>query len=612
MYEYQSFDNMYDEFLNIVNYAIFMCVPAKTVSLGPKDPYYITPYVKSLLIKRRKLRRSGRMLEADRLAEKINLVIADEQQKLLTDCSKSNPKDLWDRVNQCRKNTSQCQNDCVKLNADQFNEYFASISTSSDYKRSLILNSIRSFDENYRDQFYEFEIERLLRNLKNTSPGNDAIPCWVFKLCSYELAGIITYIINLSFKTGSVPTNWLTSVVTPIPKCKNPTISDFRPISVTPILSRMTEKLLVKTWIKPCLHDQELNDQFAYKNTGSTTCAAIKLIEHITASLDKGNEYVRCIFIDFSKAFDTIDHGVLISKLNNLEIPQNIKNWVIHFLTGRSQMVKYNSSFSKKIETNRGIVQGSAIGPYLYLILQTDLKTLGGSNFIVKYADDTILGIPSNSDVYADQEIENTLSWATVNKLTLNYLKTKEMVISKTKPSLNYLSTFDYIEIVDCFKYLGILIDNKLCFTSHVDHILSICNQRLYLLKTLKLQGLAVDCLECIFDSLIISKVLYCLPAWGGFLKECDTTRINALFKRAKRNGYTRTLYDFRGLLDYTDKILFNKMINNETHCLHHMLPTRRNLANSLRNRGHCLSLPKCNSNLYKNSFLNRSLFNFF
>jgi len=267
---------------------------------------------------------------------------------------------------------------------------------------------------------------------------------------------------------------------------------------------------------------------------------------------------------------------------------------------------------SGKVEINRGIVQGSAIGPYLYLIFQTDFKTLGHKNFIVKYADDTILGIPSNSDIDARQEFEHTLSLAKENKLQINQLKTKEMIFSKPKPIFNYFQTFDDIELVSKFKYLGILIDNKLNFSNHITNILTICSQRLYLMRNLKLQGLNIDCLECIFDSLIVSKILYCLPAWGGFLKETDISRINSLFKRAKRNGYTRSIYDFRGLLNHSDKTLFDKINNNnKTHCLHHLLSGKRNLLSSLRTRGHDLILPQYRTSLFRNSFIIRSLYCF-
>jgi hypothetical protein len=104
--------------------------------------------------------------------------------------------------------------------------------------------------------------------MKNTSPGYDNIPCWVFKTCSYELAGVIAFIINYSIRSGVVPSTWLTAIVTPVLKVSNPkNLSDFRPISVTPVLSRLTEKLIVRNWLRSALSEIDLSDQFAFRPT---------------------------------------------------------------------------------------------------------------------------------------------------------------------------------------------------------------------------------------------------------------------------------------------------------------------------------------------------------
>jgi hypothetical protein len=131
-----------------------------------------------------------------------------------------------------------------------------------------------------QDKISVYEAERLLRHLKNTAPGNDNIPVWVFKSCSLELAEVLAHIINSSFSSGVIPSSWRTSIITPISKVSNPNnLTDFRPISVTPILSRLTEKLLVQKWLKPALPIEAHRDQYAYKQTGSTNCALIRCMD---------------------------------------------------------------------------------------------------------------------------------------------------------------------------------------------------------------------------------------------------------------------------------------------------------------------------------------------
>ena len=118
-----------------------------------------------------------------------------------------------------------------------------------------------------------------------------------------------------------------------------------------------------------------ISDQFAYRPTGSTNSALVFLMHHVTKMLEN-NAYVRCLMIDFSKAFDVIDHCLLLSKILKLSLPPNIFNWLISFLTNRFIVLKSGGFFSLPKQINRSIVQGSRLGPYLYIIFAGDLKLL--------------------------------------------------------------------------------------------------------------------------------------------------------------------------------------------------------------------------------------------
>jgi Reverse transcriptase (RNA-dependent DNA polymerase) len=168
---------------------------------------------------------------------------------------------------------------------------------------------------------------------------------FVLKTCSYELAGVIAFIINFSFRTGTVPATWLTAIVTPVTKSFKPQrFTDFRPISVTPALSRLAEKLFVCYWLRPALSTLDMQDQFAYRPTGSTNYAMINCVEYVSRMLEC-NSNVRCILIDFSKAFDKVNHAIVINTLNSLNILAPTKKWVISFLTGRSQITRIQAVF---------------------------------------------------------------------------------------------------------------------------------------------------------------------------------------------------------------------------------------------------------------------------
>lgn len=613
LYDIVSLDELYDTFVTTVKYCIRQCIPTKTVTLRQSEPYYITPLVKSLLRERNKFRRKGRLPEAEKVGDRINKIIHDLQQTRLGQLSSSNTSKLWKAVRSVSGKVGCPQIDTV-LNQpiDGINQFFANISTTNEYNSDLIESQINNIavSQISSDEISPFIIEKLLRTMKNTAAGYDEINSWVFKSCSYELAEITAYIINRSIVTGQVPSNWLKAIVTPVPKVSNPkSIAEFRPISVTPILSRVTEKLIVSRWLKPAMPPDTLRNQFAYKPTGSTSCALIQMIHHITEAFNRGNNYVRVLIIDFSKAFDTVDHLIIIRKINELDMPPNIKNWLISFLRNRSQITKINGTHSNCAKINRGVVQGSALGPFLFLLLLSDLDALSLLNLYVKYADDLFIIVPEHSDTELNSEFINVKNFALLKKLMINFVKTKELIFWRTIPDNNILQCLTEIELITDCKLLGIQIDNRLLFDKHMSSILSACSQRFYLLKLLKNQGMSISCLSNIFNSIIVGKIEYCLSAWGGFLKEAHIDKVNSLFRKAKRYGYTDTIYDIRGLLMHFDNSLFDKMRTNENHCLRHLLPDPQENDRNFRTRGHCYPLPLCTAGVFRKSFLPRVLY---
>jgi hypothetical protein len=177
------------------------------------------------------------------------------------------------------------------------------------------------------------------------------------------LSTVVKLVKNIvcTLRSGTVPSQWLTAVITPVPKISAPsTLSDFRPISVTPILCRTVEKLVVSRWLRPAITQDLISDQFAFRPTGSTTCALVFFMHHVTRMLET-NAYVRCLLVDFSKAFDRVDHVVLAEKLSKLKLPSYVLNWLISFLTGRSHTTKNNCAESRPLPINLSIVKALAL-----------------------------------------------------------------------------------------------------------------------------------------------------------------------------------------------------------------------------------------------------------
>lgn len=605
-------DAAYDLFLSVVRYFIDQCVPHRQVRLSHKDPPYFTPLVKSLLRKRNRFRRAGRLAEAAELADKINRLIAEIQGRSLARLTEATPKQLWAAVKPNRHNSRAGAE--LLIDADAVNAFFANIATDIYYTVDNVIRfkqDIGTDQGQYTDEYVTcYQVERMLRTLKSTAPGYDMLPSWLFRSCSYELASPIAHIYNCSIHSGSVPNPWRTALVTPVPKIPHPvSLSDFRPISVTPILSRVAEKFIVKHFVQPAIPADIILDQFAFKSTGSTTCALIALQHHISCLLEINN-YVRCLVIDFSKAFDIIDHAILLGKLTALPIPGNVINWIIDFLTQRQQLCKVGSTLSTPASINRSIIQGSGIGPTLYVVMKSDLKTVCDSNIILKYADDIDLLVPEHSPVDITVELKNVQEWAIKNKMIINLQKTKELVFHRPNPrSLVYPPPVAAIEQVKVAKLLGVFIQSNFCCVEHVNYILAICSQRVYLLRLLAARGLSSFQLHLVCLAIVISRLMYALPAWGGFLSAELRNRINCFLRRLNRYGFTDSLYTIEQLLANADLKLFRKITDNSSHCLYHLLPPEKSEYMQLRPGPHSFQLPLCNYRIYKQSFIVRCLF---
>ena len=260
----------------------------------------------------------------------------------------------------------------------------------------------------------------------------DGLPSWFIRLSAPILAKPLAHLFNLALNDAFFPSQWRAAIITPIPKITNPiNHSDFRPISITPVLSRVLEKLVVGTYIYPALANPpsplNFDDQYAFRPTGSTCSAIIHLLAVITEML-RNNSYVRVVALDFSKAFDTVRHQTLATKLACLKIPDNIYNWLISFLEDRMHCTKLSGVQSSFLSISASVIQGSAMGPSAYAVMASDLHTINRGNCLIKFADDTYLLVPESLSNTCQAEISHIEQWSANNNLTLNRKKTFEIL----------------------------------------------------------------------------------------------------------------------------------------------------------------------------------------
>ena len=376
--------------------------------------------------------------------------------------------------------------------------------------------------------FRSKEIKQMLDDL-DSNGGTDPLGMFplFFKMISSVLAPKLSIIFRRLIREGSFPSCWRTANITPIPKgAASPVVSNYRPISITPVLSKVFERLVasrLSTFLErsgmlpACL--------FAYRK-GLGTCDALLAISHLLQNtLEHGSE-ARLVQIDFSAAFDRVNHRGLLYKLQSMGIGGSILSIISQFLEGRTHRVCVDGKYSSFSDVVSGVPQGSVLGPLLFILYTADMVQ-GIENNMFNYADDSTLVavVPSVRDRAAAREslnrdLQRMKMWCHRWDMMLNPEKTKTMIVSRSRtiiPSHGPL-LLDGVELTnsDSLCILGVTFDCKLTFEQHIRSITSAAGKKLGILrKCFKIFGdkaISISCFRCF----ILPLLEYCSPVWSS------------------------------------------------------------------------------------------------
>ena len=325
----------------------------------------------------------------------------------------------------------------------------------------------------------ETEIKNVISQLKEGAPGRDGIASKNIKHIKDSISYPLTNIVNLSFEQGVFPSELKFAIITPLYKAKDPMFfNNYRPISLLSVFSKIIERLMYNRLLNFINRHKIFNqNQFGFRNNHSTFMALIILVENLVDALDNGNCAVG-IFLDFQKAFDTVDHGILLDKLYCYGIRGIAHDWFVSYLSNRQQSVIYNGYESELQVMRCGVPQGSILGPMLFLLYINDLTNVSSFFMPILFADDTNLfctGIDVKSMIrQVNEELAKIYAWVNANKLSLNIDKTNFMLFMPKYSSYcadHIVINQTRIQEVKETKFLGVIIDNKLKWSAHIKYI---------------------------------------------------------------------------------------------------------------------------------------------
>ena len=390
----------------------------------------------------------------------------------------------------------------------------------------------------------EDAINKIIYNLPpKSSSGCDGISTKLLKVIAPVIIKPLTLLTNQVLNTGTFPDKLKIAKVIPIFKKGDPSLfENYRPISLLPAISKVVEKIIALQLSSYFEKNKLLFDnQYGFRPKHSTEHAALELIDRITNKMDT-NEIPLNIFLDLSKAFDTIDHSILLNKLKYYGLKGSTLNLFQSYLSNRKQYTEIEDTTSTILPIQVGVPQGSILGPILFIIYVNDLPQCSNKFDFIMYADDTTLSstIDSfcdiNSNASADSlinaEIDKVIEWLKINKLSLNKNKSKYMTFHMPKKQIQHLTLkIDGINIekVEEFNFLGLTMDTNLKWKKHTDKISNKCSKITGVLNRLKL--LFPQEIKCLlYNSLIVPHINYCITAWGF-----HRNRITIIQKKAIR-----------------------------------------------------------------------------
>ena len=496
-------------------------------------------------------------------------LIKKNKKTFFNDAVKSNksPKYLWDNIKELSNATKQPVTVPITLESEgvildnkqqvveELNRHFINIARvieKSNFVADNFISLKQYADAKLKNVYFNIdlinplEVSILINKLNsNKACGLDKIGPNILKMCKDELSSPLASIINNIISSGIFPEKLKSAGVIPIHKggsTSDP--NNYRPISLLPTLSKIIERHVANQLYVFMEKTGIINHhQSGFRKHHSCQTALIRIVDSWLSAMDDGN-LIGTVFLDFKKAFDLVDHKILLYKLKLYHFSKGALNFFESYLSNRTQIVTTNGINSSELVVTSGVPQGSILGPLLFLFYVNDLS-LELSSETDMYADDTTLHIKGRNKDYIQSKLQldlfKTQEWCIKNNMAINPTKTTCMIIGsryklKTVNDLTLHINDEKITNVECQKLLGIHIDNKLTWTYHIDKVCKKLVSKLYLLKRIQ-YFLTPEMKQLYYNAYITPSFDYGCITWHT----ANKSAINRVVKLQKR--IARTIY---------------------------------------------------------------------